>query len=119
MVTDINDISIGGAKLVAGSHAIINDNFLWCTFKETPLLYFEAVCKAFQKHCVSFKLPQYHFLADRVEYVGHDLLCNGNASVSSKFKLLNDWSVPNSCQTLFSFIRLVAFYHTFAPYHEI
>ena len=105
--------------MVAGSRAIIDGIFLWYAFKELLLLYFESVCEVFQKYRVSFKLSKCSFLADRVEYAGHDLLCNGNAPASSKLQLLNNWSVLDSGQTIFSFIGLVTFYHEFAPYNEI
>ena len=115
----ISNIYVGKSKLVAGSRAIIDDILLWCSDKSLLLLYFRAVCDVFKKFRVSFKLSKCHFLADRVEYVGHDLLCDGNAPAASKFKLINDWKVPSSGQSLFSFIGLIAFYHKFAPYHGI
>ena len=112
-------ITVGSENLIFGSQAIIDDILLWCSVKSLLLLYFECVCKVFVKYRVSFKLPKCCFLADRVEFVGHDLLCNGNAPASSKFNLIKNWSLPMSGQFLFSFIGLIAFYHKFAPYHEI
>ena len=32
---------------------------------------------------------------------------------------MNDWILPTSCQSLFSFIWLVNFYHRYVPYIEI
>ena len=54
-----------------------------------------------------------------MEYVGHDIICRGNYPAKFKFDLLNDWPIPTSGQSLFSFIGLVKFYHRFAPYLEI
>ena len=51
--------------------------------------------------------------------MGHDILRHGNSPAQSKFNLLNDWDLPKSGQCLFSFIRLVNFYHRYAPYMEI
>ena len=59
------------------------------------------------------------FLKERVEYVGHDILKNVNPPASSKFNLINDWALPNTGQSFFSFIGLVTFYHRFSPYHKM
>ena len=58
-------------------------------------------------------------MKERVEYVGHDILRTGNCPAQSKFNLINDWKLPTSGTSLFSFIGLINFYHRYAPYMEI
>ena len=59
------------------------------------------------------------FLKERVEYVGIDIMKQGNTPAQSKFDMINDWKLPTSGQSLFSFIGLINFYHRYAPYFEI
>ena len=118
-VTATNILMIGNTKLVWGSKTIIDDILLWCAFQDLVLVLFTCVCEVFKKYRVSFRLDKCEFLKERVEYVGHDILRNGNCPAKSKFDLLNDWDLPTSGQSLFSFIGLVNFYHRYAPYMEI
>ena len=118
-ISSTDDILVDNVKCVAGSRSIVDDILLWCSDKDLVVEYFECVCRVFQKYRVSFKLSKCKFLSDCIEYVGHDLLSNGNTTVKSKFNMINDWDTPKSGQSLFSFIGLVSFYHRFAPYHEI
>ena len=118
-VTAAKEIMIGREKLISGSKVIIDDILLWCTNKELILTYLECVCAVFKKYRVSFRLDKCDFLKPRIEYVGHDILADGNCPASSKFKLIDDWPLPNSGQSLFSFVGLVNFYHRYAPYMEL
>ena len=95
-VTATNEILIGTKKLVWGSKTIIDDILLWCDEKDLVLTLFTCVCEVFQKYRVSFRLDKCEFSKKRVKYVGHDILCHGNAPVQSKFNLLNDWALPTS-----------------------
>ena len=56
---------------------------------------------------------------DRVEYVGHDLLANGNCPAQSKFDMIRDWETPTTGSGLHSFVGQVMFYHRYAPYLEM
>ena len=62
---------------------------------------------------------QMSFLLDRVEYVGHDLLADGNCPAQSKFDMIRDWEIPSTGSSLHSFVGLVMFYHRYAPYLEM
>ena len=118
-ITATNDIMINNVTLVWGSKTIIDDILLWCSEKDIALILFTCVCEVFQKYRVSFRMDKCEFLKKRVEYVGHDILRNGNCPAQSKFNLINDWPLPASGQSLFSFIGLVNFYHRYAPYMEM
>ena len=113
------ELLIGSRKLISGSKVIIDDIILWCDIKLLLLTYFDCVCQVFLKYRVSFRLDKCEFLKPRVEYVGHDILPSGNSPASSKFSMINDWPLPTTGQSLFSFIGLVNFYHRYAPYMEL
>ena len=118
-LTAANEIMIGNKLLVSGSKTIIDDILLWCACKRLVMVYFECVCEVLSKYRVSFRLDKCEFLKSRVEYVGHDILSKGNCPAQSKFDMVNDWPLPASGQSLFSFIGLVNFYHKYAPYMEM
>ena len=118
-ITDANEIFLGEKKIVSGSRTIIDDILLFCSNKAMILIYFECVCKVFQKYRVSFRLDKCEFLKSRVEYVGVDVMQQGNTPAQSKFDKITDWVLPTSGQSLFSFIGLIIFYHHYAPYYEI
>ena len=118
-VTEANEIFVGTKKVASGSRTIIDDIILYCRNKELIILYFECVCIIFKKYRVSFRLDKCEFLKDRVEYVGVDIMKDGNTPAQSKFNMINDWVLPTSGQALFSFIGLINFYHRYAPYFEI
>jgi len=118
-VTDANEIFVGKSKIVSGSRTIINNIILFCSYKELILLYFEFVCIVFQKYRVSFRMDKCEFLMERVEYVGIDIMKQGNTPAQSKFDMINDWKLLKSGQSLFSFIGMINFYHRYAPYFEI
>ena len=119
ILTAVVVITIGTKPLISGSKVIIDDILLWCDINELTIIYFYCVCEIFRKYRVSFCLDKCEFLKSRVEYVGHDIFCHGNCLAQSKFDLINDWPIPTSRQSFFSFIGLVNFYHRFAPYLEL
>jgi len=113
------DIYIGITKIYSGTKSIIDDVLIWCSDIPCILIYFECVCRVFQKYRVSFRQDKCHFLLDRVEYVGHDLLADGNCPAKSKFNMITDWALPTTGAGLHSFVGLVMFYHRYAPYLEM
>ena len=71
------DIFLGTTKVYCGTKLIIDDVLIWCSnITYTSILQMRV--KVFKKFIVSFCQEKYHFLLDRVEYVGHDLLLNRN-----------------------------------------
>jgi hypothetical protein len=68
-----------------GSSIIIDDLLV---FAHTPLMlmaYFTAILQVFEHHRVSIKLRKTRFLPARAEFVGLDLLPEGNSPASSKY----------------------------------
>ena len=105
------EIMIGPRKLIFGSKTIIDDILIWCDDQELLLLYFKCVCCVFQKHCASFRLDKCEFMKPQVEYVGNDILSDGNYPAEAKFDMIRNCPLPTTGKSLFSFIRLVNFYH--------
>ena len=56
---------------------------------------------------------------DRVEYVGHDLLANGNCPAQSTVNMITDWETPTTGSIIHSFVGLGLFYNRYAPYLEM
>ena len=54
-----------------------------------------------------------------IEEVGHDVTEDGKFPAQPKCDVINDWRLPTNGKSLFSFIGLVHFYHSCAPYFEI
>ena len=71
---------------IAPTDPTLDKIFTWSTNLDLILIYFECVCKVFEKYRVSFKLEKCEFLKDRVEYAGHNLTPTGN--VPSKSMLI-------------------------------
>ena len=113
------NIHLDDDRLYSGTKSIIDDVLLWCTNISCILIYFECICRVFQKYRVSFRQDKCHFLLERVEYVGHDLLAHGNCPAQSKFDMITDWVLPRTGSTLHSFVGLVTFYQRYAPYLEM
>ena len=113
------EIFVGGNQLYSGTKSIIDDILIWSSSIGYIFIYFECVCRVFQKYRVSFRQDKCHFLLNRVEYVGHDLKADGNCPAKSKFDMINDWTLPQCGSTLHSFVGLVMFYHRYAPYLEM
>ena len=68
-----NVIFLEEHKLHSGTRSIIDGILIWSSNIPTIFIYFECMCKLFQKYFVSFRLDQYNFLQDRIDFVGHDL----------------------------------------------
>ena len=112
-------IHLDSDKLYSETKTITDDVLIWCSNITCILKYFECMCRIFQKYMVSFRQDKCHFLLDSVEYVGHDLLSNGNSLTQFKFNMITNWTLPFTDSNLHSFVRLVTFYQLYAPYLEM
>ena len=59
------------------------------------------------------------FLENIIELMGYDLTPDRNFPAESKLNSINEWVRPKTGQTIHSFVDLVVFYHTYAPYLEM
>ena len=103
-----------------GGKIIMDDGLLWA--KDDPMLalhYFRCVCKVFTKYQVSFNPKKCDFFKQRFEWLGNDLLPDGNHPASSKFNLINDWPHLATGISLSSFIGLITFYSRYIPHTDI
>ena len=98
---------------------MINNTLAYSTNIELILIYFECICKVFDKYWVSFKLDNCKFLKYRFKFVGHDILSDILCPAQSTFDIIKDWTLPSTGQSLHSFVGLINFYHNYAPYFEI
>ena len=114
-----DNVYMDNIKLTPGTKSIIDDILIWSNNVQEILLYFECVCKIFQKYRVSFHLNKCRFLQSRVEFVGRDLTSDGDCPAQSKFDLIRDWEVLKSGQSLHSFVDLLLFYSKHKPYLEM
>ena len=104
---------------ISGSRTIIDDIILWSTARLLVLILFECVCRVFLKHRVSFNFKKCEFFAERFEYVGHDILPQGNTTAKSKYKLVNAWTLPRTGDNLHSFVSFCNFYAKFSPLFQM
>ena len=79
----------------------------------------ECVCEVFTKYWVSFNPKKCDFFKQCFEWLGNDLLLDGNHPASSKFNLINDWPCPATGISLSSFIGLITFYSHYIPHTDI
>ena len=104
---------------VTGSRTIIDDIILWSTSRMLFLILYECVCRIFLKHRASFNKDKCEFFAQRLKYVGPDILNDGNTTDRSKYKLVNDWTLPTTGDNLHSFVSFCNFYAKFSPLFQL
>ena len=96
--------------------SIIIDDLL--AFSKTPLMllaYFVAILEVFIEHRVSIRLCKTRFLPSRAEFVGLDLLPEGNTPASSKFEAIRKLERPMTFGDLHMLIGLFEFYSRWIP----
>jgi hypothetical protein len=59
------------------------------------------------------------FFLKRFEFVGVDVLPDGNCAAMSKHQFLDHWPTPEFVCNIASFIGFVQFYSAFIPYFEV
>lgn len=100
---------------VTGTRTIIDDIVCWSISKSLALLMLECMCRVSLKYRASFKLSKCDFFFKRFEYVGHDIMPNGNTTAKSKYNLINNWALPLDVDNLHSFVCLCNYYSKFCP----
>jgi len=101
------------------TNIIVEDIFNWAKTFQAALLYIEfqlRICKAYR---LSLSLKKSHFFPKRFEFVGIDVLADGNRPAVSKHELLRHWPVPEIVCNVASFVGFLQFYSNFIPHFEI
>ena len=129
--SDINVVPVQGGNVtvrqkmrnsnevhITGSSVIIDDLLLRSTSVPLCLLLLECYFRIYFKYCTTLQLPKCEFFQSRFEFVGHDILSNGNTTAQSKYSTINDWPLPQTGDSLHSFVSLCNFYQKFLPLFE-
>ena len=104
---------------VTGTRTIIDNIVYWSTSKSLALLMLECMCRVSLKYRASFKLSKCDFFFKRFEYVGHDIMLNGNTTAKSKYNLINNWALPLDVDNLHSFVCLCNYCIKFCPLFQL
>jgi hypothetical protein len=83
------------------------------------MLLWECYLRIYLKYRTTLNLKKCNFLRKRFEFVGHDILPEGNTTAKSKYDLISDWKLPTTGDGLHSFISLCNFYTKFLPLFEM
>jgi hypothetical protein len=98
----------------------ILDDILWASTTILSLLaFFSASLQVFQHYSVSFNLKKCRFLPTRAEFVGLDVLINGNTPAKSKYDVIGTLARPVLFSDLLMFIGLLGFYSKWLVLYEI
>jgi len=101
-----------------GSACIIDDVIAFSHSVVSLLAYLIAMFEVFQHHSVTVKLRKTRFLPMRAEFVGYDLLAEGNAPSASKYGPIRALSPPKLFSDLRMIIGLLGFYQQWMPPFE-
>jgi hypothetical protein len=89
----------------------IVDDILWASRSVISLLaFFTVSLQVFQPYAVSFNLKKFRFFPTRAEFVGFDLLAEGNTPAKSKYDAVGSLERPVLFSNLIMFIGILRFY---------
>jgi hypothetical protein len=97
----------------------VDDVLLYAYSVNALLQYFEAVLKILQHYRVTVKLRKCRFIQTKAEFVGMDILSQGNTPAKSKDKAFHKMIYPRSFTDLRGFIGFVGFYQEFIPLYQV
>ena len=103
----------------AGSKVIIDDVILHGVAVEPLLQFFDCVLTILLQYRATVKLKKCRFLTQREEFVGRDILPEGNALAKSKNDAFRNLGRPNSYHDLRSLIGMIGFYSNWIPFFEL
>ena len=75
---------------ITGSRVIIDDLLLRSTALSLLLLLLECYLRIYFKFRTTLKLAKCDFLQNKFEFVGHDILAEGNTTAESKYDMIRD-----------------------------
>ena len=101
-----------------GSEVIIDDVMLFAMVLDVIMKYFEEVLKVLQKYRATLKLKKCRFLGERQEFVGVDILSDGNTPASSKNDAFSSLDPPLTFSDIRMLIGMFGFYSLWIPWFE-
>jgi hypothetical protein len=101
-----------------GSAVIVDDVILFAMTILQLLFYFTCVLEVLQHHRVTVKLNKTRFLPKRAEFVGVDILRDGNTPAQSKNEAIRSLSTLKLFGDLSMLIGFIGFYRKWIPNYE-
>jgi hypothetical protein len=98
---------------------IVDDVLLYAYSVAALLHYFETVLEILMHYRVTVKLRKCRFIQTKAEFVGMDILSQGNTPAKSKDEAFQKMTYPRSYTDLRGFIGFVGFYQEFIPLYEV
>ena len=83
--------------------------------------YFQEVLVFLRKYRVTINLKKCRFFPEKMEFVGVDVMSDGNSPTESKFKakLKMVESPPSTAMDLLALIGFFGFYQEWIPHYEV
>ena len=101
------------------SKVIIDDVILHGASVAELLKFFQCVLSVLQRYRATVKLKKCRFLTQREEFVGRDILPQGNAPAKSKNEAFRKLGKPGTFHDLRSLIGMFGFYSNWIPFFEL
>jgi hypothetical protein len=101
-----------------GSAVIVDDVILFASSPLQLLFYFTCVLEVLQHHRVTVKLKKTRFLPTRAEFVGVDILRDGNTPAQAKNDAIRSLTTPQLFGDLSMLIGFIGFYRKWIPNYE-
>jgi hypothetical protein len=98
-----------------GSAVIVDDILLFARTAAALLYYLVCVLEMLQHHRVTVKLRKTRFLPSRAEFVGIDILKDGNSPAKSKYEAIEELERPEIFTDLRMLIGFIGFYRDWIP----
>jgi RNase H-like domain found in reverse transcriptase len=98
---------------------IVDDVILGADNPWDLILYFLCVIEVLEKYRVTVKLQKCRFMHQKVEFVGFDVLPEGNSPARSKEAAFQQCTYPETVTDLRAFISFLGFYQEHLPNYEV
>jgi hypothetical protein len=101
------------------TNIIVDNIFNWATSFDKTLQYLEGqlqICKVYR---LTLSIKKSHFFLKCFEFVGINILQEGNCLAMSKHQLLERWPTPEYVRDVANFMGFLHFYSAFIPFFEV
>jgi hypothetical protein len=102
-----------------GSAVIVDDIILFAKTAAVLLTYFKCVIEILQHYRVTVKLRKTRFFPKRAEFVGVDIMTEGNTPAESKYEAIEKLTKPNLFSDLRMLTGLLGFYRAWIALFEV